>query len=162
MAHVVCEPCRDCKYTDCVVLCPVDCFYEDGSQLYIDPNECIDCGACAPECPVEAIFQDTEVDGIRAAECGSRGSVAGRRRPHHGEEGRTSGTRMQRAKMLEAVPEGSAVGLSRAVAVPSLTSCERRTRGFKSVDQTRRFSAEKDHPGGWCGGGGVLGRVSVS
>lgn len=58
---VVCEPCRDCKYTDCVVVCPVDCFYEDGTQLYIDPAECIDCGACIPECPVEAIFSDRDV-----------------------------------------------------------------------------------------------------
>ncbi|MBI3824008.1 MAG: ferredoxin family protein [Planctomycetes bacterium] len=61
MAHVVCEPCRDCKYTDCVVVCPMECFYEDGSMLYIDPTECIDCQACIPECPVEAIFQDFDV-----------------------------------------------------------------------------------------------------
>jgi ferredoxin len=59
--YVVCEPCRDCKYTDCVTVCPVDCFYEDGSQLYIDPDECIDCGGCVSECPVEAIFRETDV-----------------------------------------------------------------------------------------------------
>ena len=61
MAHVVTEPCRNCKYTDCVVVCPMDCFYGDEHQLYIDPDECIDCGACIPECPVEAIFIDTDV-----------------------------------------------------------------------------------------------------
>jgi ferredoxin len=61
MAYVVCEPCHDCKYTDCVVVCPMECFYEDGSMLYIDPANCIDCDACAPECPVEAIFQDVHV-----------------------------------------------------------------------------------------------------
>jgi ferredoxin len=61
MAFVVCEPCCDCKYTDCVTVCPVDCFYQDDVQLYIDPDECICCGACAPECPVEAIFADTDV-----------------------------------------------------------------------------------------------------
>jgi ferredoxin len=61
MAFVVCEPCRDCKYTDCVVVCPTDCFHEDGSQLYIDPEHCIDCEACVPECPVEAIFHETNV-----------------------------------------------------------------------------------------------------
>jgi ferredoxin len=61
MAYVVCEPCRDCKYTDCVVVCPCDCFYQDESMLYIDPDECIDCDGCVPECPVEAIFQDTDV-----------------------------------------------------------------------------------------------------
>src|SRR5205807_3694115 len=52
VTHVVCEPCRDCKYTDCVVVCPVDCFYQDERMLYIDPLDCIDCGACIPECPV--------------------------------------------------------------------------------------------------------------
>ncbi|MBM4071944.1 MAG: ferredoxin family protein [Planctomycetes bacterium] len=61
MALVVCAPCHDCKYTDCVTVCPVDCFYEDEQQLYIDPEECIDCMACIPECPVEAIFHALEV-----------------------------------------------------------------------------------------------------
>src|SRR5213592_1849940 len=61
MSDVVCEPCRDCKYTDCVVVCPCDCFYQDDRQLYIDPLECIDCGACEPECPVEAIFHEAHV-----------------------------------------------------------------------------------------------------
>ncbi len=61
MTYVVCEPCHDCKYTDCVVVCPCECFYEDGSMLYIDPKHCIDCDACAPECPVEAICRDTDV-----------------------------------------------------------------------------------------------------
>jgi ferredoxin len=58
---VVTQPCHDCKYTDCVTVCPVDCFYQDETQLYIDPQECIDCGACIPECPVEAIFSDYNV-----------------------------------------------------------------------------------------------------
>jgi ferredoxin len=61
MTHVVCEPCRDCKYTDCVTVCPMDCFYQDESLLYIDAESCIDCGACVPECPVEAIFLDADV-----------------------------------------------------------------------------------------------------
>jgi ferredoxin len=63
MAYVICEPCRDCKYTDCVVVCPCDCFYQDDVQLYIDPDECVDCDACVPECPVEAIFSETNVPG---------------------------------------------------------------------------------------------------
>jgi ferredoxin len=63
MAFVVCAPCHDCKYTDCVVVCPTDCFFEDDQQLYIDPLECIDCEACVPECPVEAIFHDSRVPG---------------------------------------------------------------------------------------------------
>ncbi|HEY7424787.1 MAG TPA: 4Fe-4S binding protein [Gemmataceae bacterium] len=61
MAFVVCEPCRDCKYTDCVTVCPTECFYQDEKMLYIDPTDCIDCEACVPECPVEAIFHDTGV-----------------------------------------------------------------------------------------------------
>ena len=61
MAHVVADPCNDCKYTDCVVVCPVDCFYEGPTMLYIHPDECIDCEACVPECPVEAIFLEDNV-----------------------------------------------------------------------------------------------------
>jgi ferredoxin len=61
MAHVVCQPCYECKYTDCVAVCPVDCFREGEKMLYIDPDECIDCEACVPECPVEAIYLDENV-----------------------------------------------------------------------------------------------------
>jgi len=61
MAHVVTEPCVNCKYTDCVVVCPMECFYGDETQLYIDPVDCIDCGACIPECPVGAIYRDADV-----------------------------------------------------------------------------------------------------
>ena len=61
MAFVVTEPCFGCKYTDCVVVCPCDCFYTDEQQLYIDPEHCIDCMACIPECPVEAIYLDRDV-----------------------------------------------------------------------------------------------------
>ena len=61
MAFVVAEPCVKCKYTDCVDVCPVDCFYEGENFLVIEPDECIDCGACVPECPVEAIFDEDEL-----------------------------------------------------------------------------------------------------
>ena len=61
MTYVVTEPCFGCKYTDCVVVCPVDCFREGEKMLYIDPTECIDCGQCVTECPVEAIFKDDDV-----------------------------------------------------------------------------------------------------
>ncbi len=56
MTYVVAEPCIKCKYTECVATCPVDCFHEGANMLVIDPEECIDCGACEPECPVTAIF----------------------------------------------------------------------------------------------------------
>lgn len=61
MPHVVTEPCIGCKNTVCVTVCPVDCFREDKDALYIDPDECIDCGACVPECPVQAIFELSQV-----------------------------------------------------------------------------------------------------
>jgi NAD-dependent dihydropyrimidine dehydrogenase PreA subunit len=63
MAFVICEPCVDVKDTACVQVCPVDCIYDfDGErQLYIHPTECIDCAACQPECPVQAIFPEAEV-----------------------------------------------------------------------------------------------------
>ena len=61
MTHVVSENCIKCKYTDCVDVCPVDCFVEGPNMLVINPDECIDCGACQPACPVEAIFRDEDV-----------------------------------------------------------------------------------------------------
>src|SRR5512145_2310245 len=61
MTHTVCQPCYDCKYTDCVAVCPVECFWQDEKMLYIDPVDCIDCEACVPECPVEAIFAQANV-----------------------------------------------------------------------------------------------------
>lgn len=61
MAHIVTQPCVGCRYTDCVVVCPVECFYEGEKMLYIHPEECIDCEACVAECPVEAIFHEDNV-----------------------------------------------------------------------------------------------------
>jgi len=60
MTYVVTEACIRCKYMDCVEVCPVDCFYEGENMLVIHPDECIDCGVCEPECPVEAIIPDSE------------------------------------------------------------------------------------------------------
>jgi ferredoxin len=62
MTYVVTEACIKCKYMDCVEVCPVDCFYEGVNMLVIHPDECIDCGVCEPECPVEAIVPDTVGD----------------------------------------------------------------------------------------------------
>jgi ferredoxin len=61
MTFVVTESCIQCKYTDCVQVCPVDCFMEGPNFLVIDPSSCIDCGVCIPECPAEAIFADDDV-----------------------------------------------------------------------------------------------------
>jgi len=61
MTYVVTNNCIKCKYTDCVEVCPVDCFHEGPNFLVIDPNECIDCTLCVPECPVNAIFAEDDV-----------------------------------------------------------------------------------------------------
>jgi len=61
MAYIVGDPCVKCKYTDCVAVCPVDCFYEGENALVINPDECIDCGACEPECPTTAIFEEGDL-----------------------------------------------------------------------------------------------------
>ena len=61
MTHIVCEPCINCKYTDCVAVCPVDCFQEGVNMLVIDPEVCIDCALCPPECPVEAIYSEDDL-----------------------------------------------------------------------------------------------------
>jgi len=63
MTYVVTEACIKCKYTDCVDVCPVDCFREGPNFLTIDPDECIDCAVCVPECPVNAIYAEDDVPG---------------------------------------------------------------------------------------------------
>lgn len=63
MPYVVTEACIRCKYSDCVEVCPVDCFYEGENMLVINPDECIDCGVCEPECPAEAITPDSAPNG---------------------------------------------------------------------------------------------------
>ncbi len=60
MTYVVTENCIKCKYMDCVEVCPVDCFYVGENMLVINPDECIDCGVCEPECPAEAILPDSD------------------------------------------------------------------------------------------------------
>lgn len=77
MTYVVTEPCVDCKYTDCAAVCPVEAFHELPDRLLINPDSCIDCDACVPECPVEAIYAEAlvpeeyiEWTEINAAEAG--------------------------------------------------------------------------------------------
>jgi ferredoxin len=66
MSYVVTENCIRCKYQDCVEVCPVDCFHEGPNMLVIDPDECIDCSLCEPECPAEAIRADDDVPASQA------------------------------------------------------------------------------------------------
>ena len=84
MTYVVTEACIRCKYMDCVEVCPVDCFYEGENMLVIHPDECIDCGVCEPECPVEAIIPDSEPPAERwlRAQSPVRGELA----EHHSKE----------------------------------------------------------------------------
>jgi ferredoxin len=94
MAHIVTEPCNDCKYTDCCVVCPVECFYVDEKMLYINPNDCIDCEACVPECPVEAIYAEAntpaqwssyiQLNAERSAALAGDGHITEKRDPQEG------------------------------------------------------------------------------
>jgi len=61
MAYIVGENCINCKHSDCVTVCPVDCFVEGPNFLAINPDECIDCAVCVPECPIDAIYADTDL-----------------------------------------------------------------------------------------------------
>ena len=72
MTYIVNENCIKCKLTDCVEVCPVDCFYEGENMLVIKPDECIDCGVCEPECPIDAIKQDTEPGNEKWLELNSK------------------------------------------------------------------------------------------
>jgi ferredoxin len=76
MTYVVTDNCIACKYTDCVEVCPVDCFYEGENMLVIHPDECIDCGVCEPECPADAIRPDTEPDMEKWVEFNRTYSIA--------------------------------------------------------------------------------------
>ena len=62
MTYIVTDGCIKCKYTDCVEVCPVDCFHEVKEMVIINPDECIDCGVCEPECPIDAIISDIEAE----------------------------------------------------------------------------------------------------
>ena len=84
MTYVVTEACIRCKYMDCVEVCPVDCFYEGENMLVIHPDECIDCGVCEPECPVEAIIPDSETAGRALARAQPR--IRGDLAEHHAQE----------------------------------------------------------------------------
>ena len=76
MSFIIGAACVDCKDTKCVEVCPVDCFFEGPIMLYIDPDECIDCALCEPECPVDAIFSEDEVPSNQIAfiEINARGA----------------------------------------------------------------------------------------
>jgi ferredoxin len=76
MTYVVNDACIKCKYMDCVEVCPVDCFYEGVNMLVINPDECIDCGVCEPECPVEAIVPDSETAAEKWVEFNRQYSAA--------------------------------------------------------------------------------------
>jgi len=72
MTYIVKDECIKCKLMDCVEVCPVDCFYEGENFLAIKPEECIDCGVCEPECPVDAIKPDTDVDSQKWVELNNK------------------------------------------------------------------------------------------
>jgi len=61
MTTVVTDNCQGCRFTDCVAVCPVECFHYDDQMLYIDPDVCVDCSACIPECPVQAIYEEDDL-----------------------------------------------------------------------------------------------------
>ena len=67
MTHVVTANCTGCRFTECVTVCPVECFHGDAERLYIDPGLCIDCGACIPLCPVKAIYDLADVPQVERA-----------------------------------------------------------------------------------------------
>jgi ferredoxin len=94
MTTVVTDNCRRCRFTECVTVCPVACFHGDDEMLYIDPVTCINCGACVPKCPVEAIYEDpipSEKEGwieINAARAPGLPSVQSKQSPYPGAEER--------------------------------------------------------------------------
>jgi len=77
VTHVVTEACIRCRYTDCVEVCPVDCFHAGPNMLVIDPDECIDCAVCVAECPVNAIYAEEDVPAAQQAFIALNAELAG-------------------------------------------------------------------------------------
>lgn len=97
MTHVVTENCSSCRFTDCVTVCPVACFHGDEERLYIDPEACIDCGACIPACPINAVKEDFDLEpqqeewiAINAERAPTRPVVRAKQVPLPGAEARRS------------------------------------------------------------------------
>ena len=138
MAYVVAEPCIKCKYTDCVEVCPVNCFYEGANFLVIHPDECIDCGACEPVCPTKAIFPESDLpekwSEYKALERRPGQEVA----QHQREEGRRcprpSKFKDQAEQALDARHEPGQVGSPRRLVSNAL--------GRRNADPLRRASSE--------------------
>ena len=113
MTHVVTENCIKCKYTDCVDVCPVDCFREGPNMLVIDPDECIDCAVCIPECPADAIFaeEDTPADQLHFIKLNADLAFA---------KGWTSITKRKAAMPIATKPPRTTLDANHCVGVPSL------------------------------------------
>ena len=90
MTFVIGEACIKCKLTDCVEVCPVDCFYEGPNMLVIHPDECIDCALCEPECPVDAIYSEDELPEDQEEFLDLNAELADSLAEHHGSEGRAT------------------------------------------------------------------------
>ena len=86
MTYIVNDKCIKCKLTDCVEVCPVDCFYEGKNMLVIKPDECIDCGVCEPECPIDAIKPDTEPGSEKWLELNKKKDALEDQEKHRNEE----------------------------------------------------------------------------
>jgi ferredoxin len=118
MPFVVVENCIRCKYTDCVEVCPVDCFHEGPNMLVIDPDECIDCTLCEPECPAKAIYPEDDVpagqEGFIALNAELSEAVAGAYRAHRRAAGcRRVGRQAGQAARTQALSRSSGKKKSR-------------------------------------------------
>ena len=139
MTFVVTENCIKCKYMDCVEVCPVDCFHEGPNFLVIDPDECIDCTLCEPECPVEAIFSEEELPAGQEhfkqlnAELAKQWPVitekkdAARRTPRNGKASRTSSS----CSSAERAPALSGCAARSSPSRPPAGRCQQHVRAAR-------------------------------
>ena len=140
MAFVVTESCIKCKYMDCVEVCPVDCFHEGPNFLVIDPDECIDCTLCEPECPVEAIFSEEEVPAGQEefkklnAELAKKWPVITEKKPAPPDAKQWEGVRGQ----AEAAGDLSGAPLPRRLHLPGLEVLRQLASAARSPAASRR------------------------
>src|SRR4030088_3321191 len=148
MTFVVSENCIKCKYMDCVEVCPVDCFHEGPNFLTIDPDECIDCTLCEPECPIEAIFSEEELPAGQEhykqlnAELAKKWPVITEKKEAPADAKEWEG-KPDKLKLLEREASAAATGLPSA-AVPARRAANNRLSTRRSPARSREFPATRN------------------
>ena len=142
MTHVVTESCIKCRYTDCVDVCPVDCFREGPNFLAIDPDECIDCAVCVAECPVNAIYAEEDVPGDQQHFTELNADLGEELAEHHQDQSAAAGSRRIQGREGKARPARTLSGARPALRAVAFGSNRDATQGIdRRVSTSYNFAS---------------------